>query len=433
MPESNIDQRQLPESYPFLLQLLGPAALDPAKGIHRPTLQALERFAFLMRKSPETEVIADLVNAIQQQHLGPGAPESAANQAIVEQFAEAVRESHPDLNFALRARTFTAISLVGESVGEFLCPEYLAQGRPSKDVVAAALQYCSTQTKDMSGNEMRMLAHTQKVLDEAREEGADYEAFRSVLNTVAVQFFETEKNGKPLKRYLNYVNAAITLANMKGQEPSDAETRRLQFYDPFFRLILAQAEKLNVFAQSLEETMTMAFELLATSRTQEYPGDSFKSFLVHQPSELAKLVLKTFNMPQPALINSLCLEPIGGSNQFIGLGNRMPLSEKLEGLNEMLEKVPHDEALRKSAYTNLMAALCTLRVKHPDTVRGTPKRFDEALQDLMPYADIKKAHALAGDENVSPLNDFIMRKHRELIDLVSYVDRGRGFREELGI
>jgi hypothetical protein len=111
----------------------------------------------------------------------------------------------------------------------------------------------------------------------------------------------------------------------------------------------------------------------------------------------------------------------------------MPLSFKLQELNDLLNRIHHDKELRNVAYTNLMAALCTLRINHPDTVKGSPERFDEVLQDLMPHADIEKAHAMLDEDLVKPLNDFIMRKHKNLIDLVSLVDRGRGFREELGI
>lgn len=437
MSEPTYDQTpQMPETYPFLLQLVGPVALDPAKGIARPTLQALERLCFLMRKGPEDEVIADLLNAIQRQQLGPGAVATDADHNIVLQFAEAARESHPDLSFVLKAM---AICVNGKDAYFRINQqqEFLAQSRPSKYVVSAALVYCSSLKTDTASNQLSismMLAHTQKVLDSAIADGLfDYEALRKQLDAVAVEFLESETNGKPLKRYLNRVNAGLTRAKMFDVQPTDEGTSRFSFYDPFFRLILSQAGKLNVFAQSLDETMEMVCDLLTKSVNQDYPSKSFEDMLVHQPSELATLVLKTFCMPQAALINSFCLEKVGGSTQFLGLNQRMPLSEKLEELNDLLNRIPHDEELRKAGYTGLMAALSTLRIKHPNTVKGENERFDDLLQDLMPHADIEKAHALLDEDDVKPLNDFIMRRHKEFIDLVSMVDRGRGFREELGI
>lgn len=437
MPEPTHDQTsQMPETYPFLLQLVGPVALDPAKGIARPTLQALERLCFLMRKGPEDEVIADLLNAIQRQQLGPGAVSTAADHNIALLFAQAARESHPDLSFILKARVISADSEAWAEAESGVREDYLEQAMPSKDVVSAATVFGLAHWDDMMSkrHEMRIHAHSQKVLDDARDAAlTEYEALRPALDDAAVQFFESEKNGRPLKRYLNQVNAAMSRAFIADDKPSDDVTERIIFHDPYFRLILAQAGKLNVFAQSLAETMDLVCDLLEKSLSQEYPSKSFEDMLVHQPSELATLVLKTFSMPQAALVNSFCFEREGGTTEFTGLNQRMPLSFKLQELNELLNRIPHDEELRKAGYTGLMAALSTLRIKHPDTVKGSPERFDELLQELMPHADIEKAHAMLDEEQVQPLNDFIMRKHKEFIDLVSFVDRGRGFREELGI
>lgn len=437
MPQPTYDQTpQMPENYPFLLQLVGPVALDPAKGIARPTLQALERLCFLMRKGPEAEVIADLLNAIQRQQLGPGAVATDADHNIVLLFAEAARESHPDLSFVLKARVISADSEAWVKAESGIRGDYIEQSMPSIDVVSAAISFAYAHQDDTHSkkHEMSILAHTQKVLDDARDAGqSEYEVLRPALDDAAVQFLESEKNGRPLKRFLNQVNAAMTRSKMFEEELSDNDTGRIVFHDPYFRLMLAQAGKLNVFAQSLEETMEMVCDLLTKSVNPDYPSKSFEDMLVHQPSELAKLVLRTFSMPQAALINSFCLEKVGGSTQFLGLNLRMPQTEKIQELNELLERVPHDEELRKAGYTGLMAVLCTLRIKHPDTVKGSNERFDDLLQELMPHADIEKAHAMLDEEQVQALNDFIMRKHKEFIDLVSFVDRGRGFREELGI
>jgi hypothetical protein len=437
MPEPTHDQTShMPETYQFLLQLVGPVALDPARAIARPTLQALERLCFLMRKGPEEEVIGDLLNAIKRQELGPGAVATDADHNLVLLFAEAARESHPDLSFILKARVISADSKAWAKAESGVREDYLTQAMPSKEVVSAAICFGFAHRDDNESKrqEMSILAHTQKVLDDARDAGlSEYEVLRPALDDAAVMFFESEKNGRPLKRYLNQVNAAMTRAFMAGTKPSDNETGRVTFHDPYLRLILAQAGKLNVFAQSLEETMEMVCDLLTKSQNPNYPSKSFEDMLVHQPSELASLALKTFSMPQAALINSFCFEKEGGATQFTGLNQRMPLSFKLQELNDLLNRIPHDKELRNVAYTNLMAALCTLRINHPDTVKGSPERFDEVLQDLMPHADIEKAHAMLDEDLVKPLNDFIMRKHKNLIDLVSLVDRGRGFREELGI
>lgn len=389
-----------------------------------------------MRKGPESEVIADLLNAIKRQHLGPGAVASEADHNLVLVFAEAARKCYPDLSFVIKAKVINADSQAWVKAEASIRGDYIEQAMPSKQVVSAAISLGFAHRDDSQSkrHEMSILAHTQKILDDARDAGQfDYEVLRSTLDAAAVQFFESEKSGRPLKRYLNQVNAAMSRAFMDDAQPSDDETGRITFHDPYFRLILAQADKLNVFAQSLEETMEMVCDLLTKSLGHEYPSKSFEDMLVHQPSQLASLVLKTFNMPQAALINSFCLEKEGGASTFTGFNQRMPLSEKLEELNELLKRAPHDEGLRKSAYTNLMSALCTLRIKHPATVKGAPDRFDEVLQELTPYADITKAHELLDEQDVQPLNDFIMRKHKELIGLVSMVDRGRGFREELGI
>lgn len=437
MPEPTYDQTpQMPETYPFLLQLVGPVALDPAKGIARPTLQALEHLCFLMRKGPEAEVIADLLNAIQRQQLGPGAVATDADHNIVLLFAEAARESHPDLSFVLKARVISADSPAWEKAESLLRGDYLEQAMPSKDVVSAAISFGFAHRDDSQRkrHEMSILAHTQKVLDDARDAGhSEYEVLRPALDDAAVQFFESEKNGRPLKRFLNQVNAAMTRANMFQEVLSDDETGRIIFHDPYFRLILAQAGKLNVFAQSLDETLEMVCDLLAKSVKADYPCKSFEEMLVHQPSELATLVLKTFSMPQAALINSFCLEREGGSTQFLGFNFTMPQTKSVQELNELLERVPVDEELKKAGYTGLMAAFCKLRVKYPQIVRGADPRFDDLLQELMSNADIEKAHALLDEDDVKPLNDFIMREHKEFIYLVSMVDRGRGFREELGI
>lgn len=437
MPEHAQDQiSQMPETYPFLLQLVGLLALDPAKGIARPTLQALERICFLMRKGPEDEVIGDLLNAIQRQQLGPGAVATDADHNLVLLFADTVRVYHPDLSFVLKARVINADSLAWQKAESGIRGDYLEQDLPTKDVVAAAIRFGSAHRDDSrsKGHAMEILAHSQKVLDDARDAGhSEYEVLRPALDDAAVQFLESEKNGRPLKRYLNQVNAAMSRAFIAGDKPSDHETGRVTFHDPYLRLILSQAGKLNVFAQSLDETLEMVCDLLTKSLNQDYPSKSFEDMLVHQPSELASLVLKTFSMPQAALINSFCLERVGGSTQFQGLNLRMPQTDKIKELNELLKRIPHDEELRKAGYTGLMAALPTLRIMHPYTVKGSPERFDELLQELMPHADIEKAYAMLDEEQVQPLNDFIMRKHKELIDLVSLVDRGRGFREELGI
>lgn len=437
MPEPTHNQTPyIPETYPFLLQLVGPVALDPAKGIARPTLQALERLCFLMRKGQEDEVIADLLNAIQRQQLGPGAVATDADHNLVLLFAEAVRESHPDLSFVLKAKVISADSPAWEKAESVIRGDYLAQAMPSKDVVSAAISFGFAHRDDAQSkrHEMSILAHTQKVLDDAREAGqSEYEVLRPALDDAAVMFFESEKNGRPLKRYLNQVNAAMTRAKMFEKDLSDDETGRVTFHDPYFRLILAQAGKLNVFAQSLEETLEMVCDLLTKSMNADHPSKSFEDMLVHQPSELATLALKTFSMPQAALINSFCLEREGGNTEFLGFNFTLPQTQRIQELNDLLQKVPVDDELKKSAYTGLMVAISTLRVQHPQIVRGSDPRLDDLFQELMTHADIEKAHALLDEDDVKPLNNFIMRQRKEFIDLVSLVERSRGFTQELGV
>jgi hypothetical protein len=424
-----------PEDYPYLLQLLGAEFLRLLSKAAPTTLQALEGIAALAGEA-EALLQEALESALALNQLGVGSTPHTSDYTLVCALAEALKPECPGFAFSLKVKGFYRSLVDTNREGLMnLANEYKTITAPDAEVVASMLKLLQGEGQflQLLSHGWGVLVHTQNVLDRAAQRGdANYERFQSELDALAVIAIDNDSNGKCLFKHQNLVN--VFLARIHLEVNADGyEQERDDVHNTTFRLLARQAKQRNLFAQSLKETLSLMSISMSKAAKLTTDGIATHGFHACDQKLLGVLVLDTFQMDTEQLISSFKLEEPGQNQQLRGPSSPLAETADMQELNRLLDDIEHDPLARQAGYTNLMVALLTVRVKFPDILKADPERFDDLLDELVPYADIPMAMERL-PETVKPvMEDFIMRRHQDFRRLVSLQGMGRVFSADLGI
>ncbi|WP_338924906.1 hypothetical protein V0M98_35390 (plasmid) [Pseudomonas silesiensis] len=424
-----------PEHYPFLLQLLGSQFLNRINHTAPVTLQALEGIAALGGQ-PEQVLLEALESSLARNELGSSAkaPQNS-DYGLVCALAEAFKPDYPRFAFLLKAKGYypTLADTNWEGLMN-LAAEYKAMDLPDPEVVASMLRLLKGQGPmlQLPSNGWGVMVHSQAVIDRATQRGVDgYQPLQVELDALAIAVVDKDSNGKCLLKNQNKSNAFLSRAHVLGLSDVEVTQERDAVHNPCFRLLARQAKQRNLFAQSLKETLSLMSSSVSNAVKLEADGVSTHGFQICDPTELTALVLDTLQMDTEQLVRSFKLAPLGQAHMF---GDReLGETADLREINALLDSIEHDPVARQAGYMNLMVALATVKVEYPEILKSSPERFDDLLDQLLPYADIPTVMERLTEASRPVLEDFIMRQHQAFHSLVSLQGQGRAFSSDLGI
>jgi hypothetical protein len=423
-----------PANYPYLLQLLGSEFLSRVNKTSQSALHALEGIASLAGQ-PESVLRGALESALEQNALGSGSTPHTHDYSLICVLAEALKAEYQAFPFLLKVKGFyRSLTDTNREGLMHLDTEFKTLTQPEPEVVASLLKLLEGEGQflQLLSHGFSMLTHAQHVIDLASHNGdTRYEHFRDQMDSLTVSAIDNDSNGKCLIKLQNVANAYLARFHVLEQSEEEVAQDSQVAHNTSFHLLARQARQRNVFAQSLTETLTLMCNSLKKAVTLSAGQLSTQDLQIFDPVKLAALVLDTFQMDSQQLLSSFKLAPLGASQNFTAY----PLEETalVRELNELLNSIEHDQVSRHAGFTQLMVALATVRVVYPVILKSSPEHFDDLLDQLLPYADIKTAMGQVSEQVTPVLEDFIMRRHQELQALVSLKGKGRAFSADLGL